>query len=266
LAISTYINGAGGTSGADLACLPRLNASGVFWFVGNAVVGASDANPGSDRQRPLVTTAQAYANASAGDTLVYLENHRETISSSVTLGKTGLSLVGEGIGDAVPRLTVAATIAMLDITAADVLIDNLYFPAATAAPTAKIRVGAAGAILNDLVFDCGASDSGPGVAYVTGGTSSKLSGCRFVATAAAPAAAITVANAISGLTIDGLTLDAGAYEWTTGYAFYATAAITRLRATRVYQLNGSDVILPTGTTGIWQTQSATGNSRVNWTP
>lgn len=264
MAITYYPNGAGGTTGADLAVLKRITKSGLTYYVGNATTGASAGNSGLERGKPLLTTAQAYAAISAGDTVVYLQNHVETISVAVTLAKAGISLVGEGSGATVPRLTCGAAIAMFDITAAGVLLDNLYFPASTVAPTARVRVGGADARLNALQFDCGASDTNRALSFVTGASSATLTSSRFTSTAATPAVGIELINAIAGLTMDAVTFDGGSFEWSDA-AFKGTAAVTRLRATRMYQLAGSDAILATGSTGDWQTEVSTGNSRLNWT-
>jgi hypothetical protein len=264
MAITSYVNGAGGTTGADLAVLKRIAKSGLIYYIGNAVAGASDSNSGLDRAKPLLTTSQAYTNISAGDTVVYLASHNETISVAVTLAKAGVNLVGEGSGATVPRLTCAGTIAMLDITAAGVLLDNIYFPASTAVPTARVRVAAADARLNALQFDCGASDTSRALSFVSGASSATLTNSRFTASAATPAIGIEVIDALAGLTMDAVTFDGGSFEWT-DFAFKGTAAVTRLRATRMYQLAGSDAILATGTTGDWQTEVSTGNSRLNWT-
>lgn len=264
MAITSYVNGAGGTTGADLAIIERLNASGLIYFVGNAVTGASDANSGLDRGKPLLTTPQAYTNASAGDVVVYLEDHVETIGVAVTLAKAGLSLVGEGSGDSVPRLTCSGAVAMFDITAAGVLLDNILFPASTAAATARVRVGAAGAILNALQFECGASDTNRALSFVTGASDARLTSSTFTSVAATPAVGIEIVNALAGLTMDQITFDGGAFEWSAS-AFKGTAAVTRLRATNMFLFAGSDVTLATGTTGIWQTEGSTGNSRLTWT-
>ena len=264
MAITSYINGAGGTTGADLATLKRIEASGLIYYVGNAVSGASDSNSGRDRGKPLLTTAQAYANASAGDAIVYLASHAETIGTTVIVNKAGLSLVGEGEGANLPTLTCSGTIAMLDITAAGVLIDSIVFPASTAVPTARIRVAAAGSVLNNLTFSCGASDTARAVSYITGASDAWMTDTSFTSTSATAATAVEVINALAGLTMDNVSFDGGSFEWTAA-AFLGTAAVTRLRATRMYQLNGSDVTLATGSTGIWQQQVSTGNSRLTWT-
>lgn len=264
MAITLYADGAGGSTGADLATLTSLSASGLIYYVGNTVTGASDSNSGLDRGRPLLTTAQAFSNASAGDTIVYLASHAENIGTAVTVSKAGLSFVGEGSGTTVPRLTCTGTIAMLDITAAGVLVDNILFPASTAAPTARIRVGAAGVILNALQFQCGASDTTRALSFVTGASDAKVTNTTFTSVASQPAVGIEIINALAGLTMDRVTFDGGSFEWS-DFAFKGTAAVTRLRATRIFQYNGSDANLSTGSTGIWQSQGSTGNSRLTWT-
>ena len=90
--IRSYKNGAGGSSGADLAVLKPTYQSGNYWYVGNATTGNSDANAGTERAKPLSTSAQANTNAAAGDTIVYLSGHNEILSSAVTWSHAGLSL------------------------------------------------------------------------------------------------------------------------------------------------------------------------------
>ena len=88
---------------------------------------------------------------------------------------------------------------------------------------------------------------------------------RFAAVAATPAVGLEVINAVSDVTLDNVTFDGGSFRWS-DYAFKGSAAVTRLRATRVYLLSGSHVLLPTGTTGTLSVAAATGDSRTDWTP
>lgn len=264
MAITSYVNGAGGTTGSDYATAAPVTASGLIYFVGNATAGASASNSGLDRAKPLLTSAQGYAAASAGDTIVYLASHAEEIGTTVIVNKAGLRLIGEGTGSNVPRLTCTGTIAMLDITAAGVILDNLYFPASTAVPTARVRIAAADVRCNALQFDCGASDTNRALSYITGASSATLTNSRFTATAATAATGVEIINALDGLTMDTVTFDAGSFEWTAA-AFLGTAAVTRLSALNMFQLAGSDVSLATGTTGYWATGGSTGNSRLTWT-
>lgn len=265
-AIRSYVNGAGGASGADLAVLENTYQSGNYWYVGNAVSGASDSNAGTERSKPLLTTAQAYTNAAAGDTVVWLASHAETITVSVNMAKAGMSWVGEGTGSAIPRLTCNAAITMLDVTAAGILIDNVYFPASTTvAPGSRLRVGAAGTILNGLSFDCGLYDTNSAFQCIVNSTV-RLTDTRFTATAATPAIGLYVSGAFTDLTMDAVVFDGGSFGWS-DYAWKQTAAITRaMRATRISLYNGSHVLMPTATIGTLQIENVTGDSRLDWTP
>lgn len=263
--IRSYKNGAGGASGADLAVLSPILSSGVFWYVGNATPGNSDSNAGTERAKPLASSAQANTNAAAGDTIVYLQNHNEVISSSVVLAHTGLSLVGEGTGLSVPRFTCGGTIAMFDVTGAGVLFDNLYFPPSTAVPTARIRTAAADTDMNALQFDCGTNDTNRALSLITGAGTVRLRNSRFTSVATTPAVGLEVVNAASDLYMDNVIFDGGSFGWS-DYAFKGSAAITRLRAKRIFLLNGSNVLLPTGTTGTLNVAGASGDSVVAWTP
>ena len=264
MAITSYVNGAGGTTGADLATLKRLMASGLIYYVGNSTTGASDANTGTERNLPLLTTSQAVTNASSYDTIVYLAGHNETIASSVTINES-LYLVGEGTGASAPILTCGGTIAMLNITTDSVLLDNITFAASTAVPTSMITINGTGVHLNALTFSCGASDTNRAV-YLSGGPSHvRITNTNFPAVASRPASAIEVGSAMAGLFMDNVTFDGGSFGWSAA-AFLGTALVTRIRATRMYQFNGSDVTLATGSTGVWQQQASTGDSRFTWTP
>lgn len=265
MGIRSYKNGAGGSTGADLAVMRPTLQSGNYWYVGNQTTGASDSNVGTERIAPLATTAQAVTNASAGDTIVFLAGHLESIGTAVTLSKAGLSLIGEGTGTAVPRFTCTSTIAMFDVTAAGVLLDNLYFKASTAVATARVRVATAGVRMNSLTFECGASDTNRALSLITGAGNIRLTNARFTAVAATPSVGMEVVNSVSDVTMDNVVFDGGSFRWS-GYALTGTAAITRLQATRLYLLSGSHVLLPTGTTGTVSIAAATGDSRCDWSP
>lgn len=229
------------------------------------MAGASDANAGTERAKPLLTSSQANTNAAIGDTVVYLSGHSEVIGTTVIWAHAGLSLVGEGTGLTVPRFTCSGTIAMFDITGAGLVLDNLYFPASTAVPTARVRVASVGCELNALQFDCGANDTARALSLITGCATIRINNSRFTATAAGAAVGIEVVNAVSDVSMNNDIFDGGSFTWS-DYAFKASAAVTRLRAKRQYLLNGSNVLLPTGTTGTLNVAGASGDSVVSWTP
>lgn len=264
--IRSFKNGAGGAAGADLAVLPSILTSGVYWYVGNAVPGASDSNAGTERGKPLSTLGQGFTNAAAGDTVVLLQHHAETLGSSIVVSKAGLNIVGEGTGLAVPRLSVNAAIG-LEVTANYVTLDNIYFPATVAINQTVVQSEAIGLSMNALQFDCGATNTTQALALAGSGSAAatRLTNSRFTSVAATPTVAIECASNLAGLTVDNLTLDGGSFGWVT-YAWRMDATITRIRATRVYLLNGSNIIIGTGCTGTIQVAGATGDSAVNWTP
>ncbi len=259
---SPYIyQGSGGTVGPAMVTDGPWLESGQRWYVHRT---GSDSAPGTDRARPLATTAQAVTNASAGDTIVFLEGHSETLSSAQTLSKT-LYLVSEGSGSTRAAFTCGGAVAMFDVTTAGVWFQNLYFPQSTAAPTARIRVAAAECHVLSCDFDCGALDTGPALKFITSAGTGHVEDCTFTSTATVatsqPTIGLEVANAMTALWLFGLTFNGGTYGWS-DYALKGTAAITRLFAQDLSLLNGADMFLATGSSYHIQTSDKSGSSRL----
>ena len=269
--IRTYVNGAGGSSGADLATLKPLFTSGSVYYVGNTVAGNSDSNNGLERTAPWATASHAQATASNGDVVVFLAGHSETIGSTITWSQTGISLVGEGSGTTIPRFTNNGN-PMWTLSGAGALLDNLYFPASSASGGARITTTVAGHIFNALTFECGTNDTTISLSLLgTGCNNIRVTNTIFKATAATPGFAINNSGAISDMFLDNVTFDAGSFQWTNSNpkntAWNIPSAITRLRATRISLLNGSVATIATGTTGyIAQTVSSSGDGYTAWTP
>lgn len=262
--IRYYQNGAGGTSGADLAVLKPAHYSGNIWYVHKS--GTDAASPaGLERSKPLATVGQAYTNAAADDAVVFLPGHTQNLAVSLVLNKAGLCFVSEGTGAQRAAFTCTGAVAMFDVTAAGMLFDNIYFPASTAAAVARIRIGAAFGRVDNCSFDCGASDTLRALSFVTGASQGRVSGTNFTAVAATPAIGLEIINAMTDLELDDVTFDAGSFSWS-DYAFKGTAAVTRLHAKRMNHLAGSHAILAAGTTGKYYTKTLSGDSRIDWTP
>lgn len=268
--IRSYVHGAGGTTGAALATLKRTQLSGNYYYLGNSVSGASDANPGLERTKPLATLAQAYANASAYDTIVALSGHNETIGTLVTFGKAGLSLVGEGSGSTLPKFTNGVGVAtnpMIKVTAGSVMFDSIYFPTSSVNARERIDIEGGGGvtIINNCYFECGINDAQRTIYYTSVGPD-VMNGCTFVVVSAGCGPGIQMAGVSNAFLADNVVFDGGSFGWTLGYAFQGDNDMNSMRMTRVYQLNGSHILLATGTTGTLQIEQATGDSRVDWTP
>lgn len=243
------VESSGGSTGPAMAARGPWRESGQRWYVHRLGL---DAAPGLDRIRPLATTAQAVTNAAAGDTIVYLEGHQETLAAAQVLSKAGLYLVGEGSGSTRPQFIANGAVAMFDVTAAGVWFENLYFPQSLVAPTARVRVGAAECALITCDFDCGAVDTAPAVKLVTGAAQFRAERCSWKSTAtlitAQPSIGLEVANAVSGVWLTSCTFDGGVCGWS-DYALKATAAVTRLYAPDLALLRGCDVYTATGSSG-----------------
>ncbi len=242
-------NGIGGSTGHSLATGSPLQSFGAVWYVGP---GGTDAGgiAGWRREAPLATLLQAYTNASAGDTIVLLAGHAETLAVAQTLGKIGLTIVSEGDGSNRARFTCNAAIAMFDVTAAAVRILNVYFPASTTiAPTARVRIAAAGVLVEDCYFECGALDTNRALQLVTGAASVEINSTTFIATAATPARGIQSSNAMTGLILRDLVFDGGSFGWTVYACEIVTGVITGLYANNISLLNNSDVASANAGTG-----------------
>lgn len=257
----------GGSQGARLATRAPVFMSGVVWYVGPG--GADAVSPqGRERVYPLATLAQAHTNASAGDTIICLENHTETLTAAQTFNKAGIHVWGEGSSSTRPRFTCNGAIAMFDITAAGVTIENIYFPQSGTAPTARVRIASVGCQVVTCQFDCGASDTASALRFVTGAGQARVVGTRFVSTATSvtnrPTVALEVVNAMSDLELDTVIFDGGTYAWS-DFAFKGTAAITRLVGIDVDFLNSADLQTATGSIYKFHPRSKTGSVHLDFT-
>lgn len=262
-----FTGGLGGSTGDALATYANLASSGQVWYVHYATGTDAVSPAGLERSRPLQTIAQAYTNASAGDIIVLLSNHAETLTATQTLGKAGLRLISEGTGSSnMATFTPNLTNAMFSVTAAGVLLGNIAFAAPSVATSnAAVSVTGARVVLRNCRFTPNQNANAAPLSFGSGGDGAIVSGCTFVGSAAAasdpPYAAISNAAAISDLTIDDVTIDGGTYGWST-YAIELASAVTRLTVTNLDLLNGSDLHVATGSVYTVHVANKSGNARV----
>lgn len=266
-----YPNGVGGTSGATLATASPLYTSGSVWYVSSASGVDAGSISGNDRIKPLATLAQAYTNASAGDTIVCLSGHAETLTAAQTFAKADLKLIGEGSGSNRPRFTRDGDVNMFDVTAAGFICVNIYFPASTSVSSkSRLRTAAVCTQVRDCYFECGASDTGVAFETTTGASQITVRDTTFASvsllTSAQPQSAFQVGAALTDLELENVTFSGGVSGWVGQYAFHAAAvAITRLRAVNIDLLGDSDIgFLTTGTTGFITIRNTSGSARVVW--
>jgi hypothetical protein len=122
----------------------RYGITGKTYVVGKAAVAYIDMykelfindNDGTVRAFSTLAGAVAACTANSGDTILVLPGHTETISSSsaLTLNVAGINIWGLGKGSNRPTFTLdTATTAVVNVTAANVTVQNILFVANFAA-------------------------------------------------------------------------------------------------------------------------------------
>lgn len=270
-----YASGAGGASGAELATVSPLLTSGHIWYVNNTTTGAADAvSPaGREKNKPLLTLAQAHTNASAGDIIFIGAGHTQTLTAEQTFDKANILVIGEGSSNATwPRFTRNGNIIMFNVTAAGVQFRNLRFPASgTATSAAKVTLVGDGTGIADCYFEAGTNDDGSQITIAQSGGVGNLfiRDTTIISTASAPSdqpnTGIISTNTFSRLEMDGVVFNGGSSGWAYPWACSIEAAITSIKGMNIELLNDSDVSFSTGTTGYFHVVRTSGSSRVVWT-
>lgn len=110
--------------------LPILLARRVL-FVDSSIDGASNNNKGDSWLRPLATVEGAFNHADivAGGLVVCGPGHSETLATAaaITCDVAGVKVLGIGQSDTRPTFNFTATAADIDITAANIVFENVIF-------------------------------------------------------------------------------------------------------------------------------------------
>jgi hypothetical protein len=153
----THFPRAGGTRWIDSFYRPPFAVGNVF-FVSSAT-GTDTAGYGFSPEAPFASIAFAITQcvANNGDLILVLPGHTETITAAagVAVNVAGVTIQGLGAGRSRANVnyTTSAS-ASFDITAANVLIDNLVFtPTGVASVTAAINVQAAGVTIQNCEIE-----------------------------------------------------------------------------------------------------------------
>jgi len=127
----------------------RLGSGNIYW-VHNT--GTDSPGNGSNPDSPLATIDYAIGlcTANQGDVIYVLPGHEETVTSAITCDVAGVSIVGIGEGLLRPKVTGNGTIDVFNVTAANVRIENIQFPAPeTDNQTSDINIAAAGCVVRN---------------------------------------------------------------------------------------------------------------------
>lgn len=122
-----------------------------FWYVDGT--NGSDGNTGKTPNKAFqnLSAAISAVTASRGDVIFVSPNTTITLTSALALSKIGMRIVGVGQGFFKPQITVNGAVDGLDVTAANITVENFHFTAPeTDEATSMINVGAAGFTLRNI--------------------------------------------------------------------------------------------------------------------
>jgi hypothetical protein len=226
------------SSGFDLTGTPFANGADILQdqpsYLSGSVqwldtIGGNNANTGADPSLPVATLAQAVTNSAASGVIIIGANSAETLSGSQSIALAGLAIIGCGTGTSRPRYTCSGAVDLLAISAAGVMVRNIYFPASTAVATSRINLTAASGYIRDCYFECGANDTTRAVRVHTGANNTYVRNCTFAVTASRPAIGLEVDAAVTDCFFESNVFDGGSFGWS-DYAWKIDAAATRIRA------------------------------------
>ena len=268
-------NGIGELLGDVLITGKPFQSTGDVWFV-NSNGGQDGAAPaGKDREKPLASLAQAITSAAAGDIIVLMTNHTETLTGPLSVNKA-VVIVGAGLSGGLPTVTLKINSAandLLDVSAAAAELHNILFPASVQSNVgggggSKIFVNAAQFRCVGCYFQCSGNDQMSALGLGTGANNARIVNTTFISTATAvatrPRGGLEITAAISDLEMDGVTFSDGTVGFAQSAMLATAAAITRLRGQNISQLLGADIQLHASTVGWLNIQTATGGGRLSW--
>lgn len=213
MATGHYENGIIGTTEGHRDIYSDIFVTGdVVWLDS---VNGNDSNSGFNRNLAKATLSSAYGAIAAnnGDVIIIESGHSETLTSSQSLATAGVTIYGLGSGSNKPNFTVNGNIDMLSVAAVNQKLVNLRFPVGTAAHTSRIDVAAAGCVIEDCDFLCGANDL-ESITIPDAGDYCTIKSCTFTISADGPDAGIEIESAtVIGLNVVQCTFDGGDYDF-----------------------------------------------------
>ena len=253
LRADTYLNlpslgGGGGGEGTE-------ETTGQTFYVCNSttlppggVAGADNANVGKSPLTPFATLDYAIGQttASRGDKIIVMPNHAESTAAVITVDMAGINIVGQGQGTTKPRITVNYAGDGITVTAANVEISGIRFPASTAVATARVNIAAANCRVHDCYFACGANDAET-ITITADGDEAEVFQNEFDVTANGPTSAIRIeAAGTDGTKIYGNIFNGGSQTNTwDNAAVESTVAHTNCLIDANYFIYGPSLVVAT---------------------
>lgn len=155
-----------------------VGPSSAAWY-GDFISAYGPDADGGNRVFPTLNAALADANvvASRGDVIFLLPGYTQTIvgAAGTSVTKAGISIVGVGIGSLRPTISfTTAVAASFDISAANILIQNVVFTCAIDAQTAMINVTGADVAFDGCEFNTNSGTVGAVLGILTAATAARL--------------------------------------------------------------------------------------------
>lgn len=167
----------------------------------------SDTNDGLTPDTPLVTLAAAVAlcTANKGDVIYLMPGHSESISTSVSVNKAGVSILGMANSFNKPLFAFdTSTSAEILLPSAGLTIRNVEFQCNVDSQVNMVRIAGANYVtLENCTFtmDAGGTQALIGVNLADATDGHRIRGCRFISTNAGASAAIEIGAATTNLEI-----------------------------------------------------------------
>jgi hypothetical protein len=270
--MATFLpNGLGGfTVGDSLAQAESLQVSGNVWYVDTADGTDAVSPAGLNATAPLQSLSQAITNAADHDIIVMLQNNGAGLTGALTISKS-VTIIGAGSSAGRPAnslyRTGGANVSLLTISASNVQLRNLYFPATDTSSVSayRINVGNSNFRMVGCYVECGPYDAGPALGFQIASDRAEIRNCTFVSTSLTnPPESAIKSPAQNGMRIFSTTIDGGRVGFSNYYAVQLLGAITRLEVENLSLLNGADMSVHSGSVGWVNVERATGSSRVDW--
>jgi len=225
---SRYDNGF--ANGVDILGAPVSPgfAGNVFWV---SATDGSDGNRGT-RSRPFATLSKAIGTAESkrGDVVFLVPGHKETIADALNINKENLTIIGLGSGRAIPTILCDGGNASdgIDVTAANVTVQNIMVKSGTSDITAAFDVDAVGFTAKGIKFRENATHENFLRAFWLGAADNNcdeatIVGCDFFTATDSHTAFIQTVGDIDHLTVGGNKYMIGALAGAAG-SFVKTTA------------------------------------------
>jgi hypothetical protein len=271
MAIVSFPQGLGELLGDDIVTCAPLLFNGDVWYVDSQT--GDDSFDGRDRERPFATLGQAVDDSAAGDLIVCLSGHTETISSTINI--TDRYIVGAGRSNGKPTVVFTSNVFyMFTCNAADVgMIANVWIKSATGVNSRHISIDDTTLyIIRGCYVELGdgaTTGSSVSVGVSDSCTLIRIEDTTYVSTATSqdtvPMAAILTATAgATMLVLKNVTVDGGDYGWNSTYKAIWVKNTDIINAENLVMLNGSDMKVEEATDGYINVQSGDGHTRIEW--